>query len=207
VPLVEDSDFFLESLDSDLFPGVSPDVKVHNGFRDAQSDSAYAVLDAVQSTIASTGTSNVAVVGHSLGAAIALIDTLFLSMNLDPGINLRHIGYGLPRVRGYLFLLVFVCVLRGGHQTGNQAFADLVDSTLHSVHINNQKDFVPILPGRFLGFHSPSGEIHIEADGSWVSCPGQDSSGSSPPQSYRRAEVTDDRKQTRNARWASYRMS
>jgi predicted lipase len=97
VPLVEDSDFFLESLDPDLFPGVDSSVKVHNGFKDAQAASSSAVLEAVQSTIASTGTSNVAVVGHSLGAAIALIDTMFLSLNL-PDVNVRHIGYGLPRV-------------------------------------------------------------------------------------------------------------
>lgn len=38
-----------------------------------------------------------------------------------------------------------------------------------------RKDLVPILPGRFLGFHHPSSEIHIQSDdGSFVSCPGQD---------------------------------
>ena len=37
-----------------------------------------------------------------------------------------------------------------------------------------QEDPVPILPGMFLGYHHPSGEIHIENDGSWDSCPGQD---------------------------------
>lgn len=99
VPLIEDSDFFLESLDPDLFPGISDDVKVHNGFKDAQARSAQDVLAAVQQTLDDNGSSNVAVVGHSLGAAIALIDTMFLSMNLDSSVNVRHIGYGLPRVR------------------------------------------------------------------------------------------------------------
>lgn len=34
---------------------------------------------------------------------------------------------------------------------------------------------MPIVPGRFLGFHHPSSEVHIESsDGSFVSCPGQD---------------------------------
>jgi prepilin-type processing-associated H-X9-DG protein len=28
--------------------------------------------------------------------------------------------------------------------------------------------------GRFLGFHHPSGEKHIQASGAWVSCAGQD---------------------------------
>ena len=37
-----------------------------------------------------------------------------------------------------------------------------------------QEDPVPILPGMFLGYHHPSGEIHIQDSGEWDSCPGQD---------------------------------
>lgn len=33
---------------------------------------------------------------------------------------------------------------------------------------------MPILPGRGLGYHHPSGEIHIQDSGDWDSCPGQD---------------------------------
>ena len=77
------------------------------------------------------------------------------------------VGYGTPRV-------------------GNLAFADYVDSldTMDSAgkvavtvtRINNKKDPVPILPGRFLGFTHPSGEVHIQDNSSstWVACPGQD---------------------------------
>lgn len=44
-----------------------------------------------------------------------------------------------------------------------------------STYVDIRKDLVPILPGRFLGFHHPSNEIHIQSsDGSFVSCPGQD---------------------------------
>lgn len=70
------------------------------------------------------------------------------------------VAYGLPRV-------------------GNQAFADYVDQhiTILSggaglVRINNKEDPVPILPGMFLGFHHPSGEIHIQDSGAWDACPG-----------------------------------
>ena len=46
---------------------------------------------------------------------------------------------------------------------------------MHLTHINNKKDPVPIVPGRFLGFHHPSGEVHIDdPSGTWYSCPGQD---------------------------------
>lgn len=67
---------------------------------------------------------------------------------------MRFIGYALPRV-------------------GNQVFANFVDgSGVQVQHINNMEDLVPILPGRFLGYHHPSGEIHIQDSGTWVSCPG-----------------------------------
>lgn len=41
-------------------------------------------------------------------------------------------------------------------------------------HINNEYDEVPIVPGRFLGFAHPHGEIHILSPGNAVSCPGSD---------------------------------
>lgn len=31
---------------------------------------------------------------------------------------------------------------------------------------------MPILPGKFLGYHHPSGEVHIEDSGEWSACPG-----------------------------------
>lgn len=37
-----------------------------------------------------------------------------------------------------------------------------------------QQDLVPIVPGRFLGYHHISGEIHIQDNGAWLACSGQD---------------------------------
>lgn len=88
------------------------------------------------------------------GAAIGLLDAVFLPLHIS-GITTRFVGYGMPRV-------------------GNQEFADYVDSRPISVtHINNKEDIVPILPGRFLGYHHTSGEVHIVDSGSWLSCPGE----------------------------------
>ena len=90
------------------------------------------------------------------GAAIGLLDAVYLPLHI-PNITTRFVGYGLPRV-------------------GNQHFADYVDAqrgTLSVTHINNKKDDVPILPGRFLGFHHPSGEVHIDEAGAWLACPGR----------------------------------
>lgn len=124
------------------------------------SSTATAILTAVEQTLNAHPGSSVTVVGHSLGAAISLLDTVFLQLHLPTSTPLRFVGYGLPRV-------------------GNQAFADYVDqhiTALNSgnglVRINNEEDPVPILPGMFLGFHHPSGEIHIQDSGAWDACPG-----------------------------------
>ncbi len=107
---------------------------------------------------------SVVVTGHSLGAALALLDSVYLPLHLPAGTRVSMVGYGMPRV-------------------GNLAFADYVD-TMHSAdsvtatvtHINNKKDPIPIVPGRFMGFAHPAGEVHIQDDSGslWVSCPGHD---------------------------------
>ncbi|KAI0322823.1 lipase [Amylostereum chailletii] len=144
-------------LDTTLFPGISSSIEVHDGFADSQAKSANDILVAVRSTLSKNSSKSVTVVGHSLGAALGLIDSVFLSLQLGSGVKVTTIGYGLPRV-------------------GNEAFANYVDAHQHVTHISNKKDPVPIIPGRGLGFAHPSGEVHIAVDNSdWNSCPGQDS--------------------------------
>ena len=112
----------------------------------------------------------VTVVGHSLGAALALLDGVFLKCQLDSSINIQVIGYGMPRV-------------------GNQDFANWVDANLAVdgnldglvTRINNKKDPIPILPGKFLGYRHVSGEVHITESGTWESCPGKLFSSLSSP--------------------------
>ncbi|KAN0088313.1 Alpha/Beta hydrolase fold [Tylopilus felleus] len=153
--LVTDADFFLTNLNSTLFPGISSDIEVHSGFADEQALTATDVLAAVQKTMSEYKTTSVTVVGHSLGAAITLLDSVYLSLWLPAGTTFQTVCYGLPRV-------------------GNQAFANYVDANFHLTHINNEEDPIPICPGMFLGFVHPSGEVHIEDSGEWASCPGQD---------------------------------
>jgi hypothetical protein len=52
---------------------------------------------------------------------------------------------------------------------------NFVDSKLRGLvtHVNNREDWIPIVPGMLgVGFHHPSGEIHIQDSGAWIACPG-----------------------------------
>jgi hypothetical protein len=159
LPVVTDLDIVRTSLDPNLFPGVPSSVEVHSGFKDAQAKTATEILAAVQQGMSIYQATSVTSVGHSLGAAISLLDAVYLPLHLPSGTTFNTITYGLPRV-------------------GNQAFAQYVDAHAHLTHINNKEDPIPILPGRFLGFHHPSGEVHIQDSGEWDRCPGQDNTDS-----------------------------
>ncbi|KAF7986533.1 hypothetical protein HWV62_26246 [Athelia sp. TMB] len=160
LPLLTDADIITENLSSSLFPGISTSIEVHSGFAGAQADAATQVLAAVKTAMSKGNTQSVTLTGHSLGAAIALLDSVYLPLHLPSSTTFKTVVYGLPRV-------------------GNQAFANYVDANLHLTHINNLKDPIPIVPGRFLGFVHPSGEVHIESSGEWASCPGQDNTSTS----------------------------
>ncbi|KAF5379498.1 hypothetical protein D9615_006485 [Tricholomella constricta] len=138
LPLLTDADFFLEPLDVGLFPGIDSEMEVHNGFAKAHAEhvllpfinvntTAKDVLASVKTALQQSGFNQVTIVGHSLGAALAVLDGVYLPLNL-PGVNFRTIGYGMPRV-------------------GNQAFAGYVDANVPLTRITNKNDVVPILPG------------------------------------------------------------
>ncbi|KAF9646508.1 alpha/beta-hydrolase [Thelephora ganbajun] len=156
LPLLTDADIILDELSTSLFPGVPSSIRVHDGFANAHANAANTVLSAVITGVNTYGTRSVTTVGHSLGAAISLLDAIFLPLHIS-GLTVTYYGYGLPRV-------------------GNQDFANYVDSQLAGrfTRITNHKDPIPIVPGRFLGFHHPSGEAHIDGAGVWRWCSGQD---------------------------------
>ncbi|KAK1216982.1 hypothetical protein PQX77_020386 [Marasmius sp. AFHP31] len=149
------------SLNSDLFPNISTSIKVHLGFKREHAKTAKDVLQAVKMTMNKFSATDLAVVGHSLGGALALLDSVYLANNLPLTTKVKMVGYGMPRV-------------------GNEAFANYVDKhdmITHS-HVTNKKDPIPVVPGRRLGYHHCHGEIHIKKDDKWVSCPGHDNPSS-----------------------------
>ncbi|KAJ8461787.1 hypothetical protein ONZ45_g18174 [Pleurotus djamor] len=156
VSLLTDANILTDPLDSTLFPGVPSNVWVHDGFRNAHALTATKILAEVKRLLAANNAKKVALVGHSLGGALAELDALYMKLNLPSDIAIKAMTFGTPRV-------------------GNDAFAALIDSKVPDFkRINNEKDLIPIVPGRFLGFAHPHGEVHIVSPGNAVSCPGND---------------------------------
>ncbi|THH14002.1 hypothetical protein EW146_g6281 [Bondarzewia mesenterica] len=144
------------ALDPELFPGVPSGVEVHLGFANEHAMTAKQILAEVQSLMNEHGTNSVTLVGHSLGGALSELECLFMKLNLPSGTAIKGVTYGTPRV-------------------GNPAFASYFDEQVPDfTRINNMKDLIPIVPGRFLGFSHPHGEVHILQPGTAVSCPGDD---------------------------------
>ncbi|KAJ7089807.1 lipase [Mycena belliarum] len=148
VSMLTDVSIAQMALNSALFPDISPGIRVHSGFADEQLKTASSILAAVQTALEK----------YNASGAIALLDSVYLPLHLPAFVKVNTVAYGLPRV-------------------GNQAFADYVDAHLSLIHINNQKDIVPIIPSSipfFVNYRQPAGEIHIQASGEWDSCPGQE---------------------------------
>ncbi|KAH9979970.1 alpha beta-hydrolase [Lactifluus volemus] len=151
-----DMDLVFNYPDPDLFPGVPGDVLVHEGFRDEHNMTAAIILAEVNRLLSVYRSTNVIVTGHSLGGALAELDTLFLQLNLPAGTIVRGVTFGTPRV-------------------GNKPWATFFDSQITSfTRVNNKLDPVTIIPGRLLGYWHPKQELHIQPDGSVVICPGDD---------------------------------
>jgi len=161
--ILNDVQIKLVELNATRFPGADENIRVHDGFQKTFERTADGVLSGVQAALAETGANQVVVTGHSLGAAVAMMDALMLKQNLDPSVAITTTLFGLPR-------------------GGNVAWADFIDATLADTmtHISNQNDPVPTLPPRFLEYQHPAGEVHIRAvstDGEptdIVACGGQE---------------------------------
>jgi predicted lipase len=151
-----DANILMDPVDSSLFPGIPGSVQVHDGFRNEHALTAKTILAEVKRLISAKGATSVTCVGHSLGGALAELDSLYFRLNLPSNIAIKGVTFGTPRV-------------------GNPDWASFFDSKVPDfVRINHGYDLVPIVPGRFLGFSHVHGEIHLLSPTSAVSCPGDD---------------------------------
>ncbi|KAF5386423.1 hypothetical protein D9757_006630 [Collybiopsis confluens] len=169
--ILNDVKLALVDLDTTKFTAATgKGIKVHDGFQETFERTADEILAAVQQGLEENNAKNVLITGHSLGAAVASLDAMFLKGKLDPSIQITTTVFGLPRV-------------------GDQAWADFVDSNdSHTLvkarnsfsFITNQHDPVPRLPPLDFDYVHPSGEFHITSVDSngqatgFVACPGQD---------------------------------
>ncbi|PFH44991.1 hypothetical protein AMATHDRAFT_78106 [Amanita thiersii Skay4041] len=153
--LLTNANILFGDLDPVLFPSLRSDIQTHSGFRDAHARSAKDVLAAVREAIRDSGFKTVAVVGNSLGGALALISSVHLRLWLSKSMVINTVTYGMPRV-------------------GNQEFVDYVNRYRGNTRITNKDDIVPTLPGRSLGYAHADLEVHIVDNNNWVQCDGQD---------------------------------
>ncbi|KAH9953333.1 alpha/beta-hydrolase [Russula dissimulans] len=156
IALLTDLNFNFMAPDPTLFPNVPNDVLLHSGFALEHQKTAPQILEEVKRLMVMHSSSYVVLIGHSLGGALAEIDSLFMKLNLPEGTTVQGATFGKPRV-------------------GNEAWATFFDSKITKfTRVNNKRDPVPTVPGRLLGFRHPHGEIHIKSNGSVVACPGAD---------------------------------
>ncbi|KAJ7246149.1 Alpha/Beta hydrolase protein [Mycena haematopus] len=141
--------------------GTPPGVEVHSGFQTAWVQTSTLILDAVQQLQAQVPDASVLVTGHSLGAAVSLLDAIFLKQQLPSNTSIQVVGFGRPRV-------------------GNQAFADWVDSMFGDKNgfVVSRDDPVPHVPLLDQGFVHASGEIWIKDNTTVLACDGQENPNS-----------------------------
>ncbi|KAG7098662.1 hypothetical protein E1B28_000578 [Marasmius oreades] len=171
--LMTDLNIVKGPLQSALFPGVPSNVRVHYGFQLEHAKTAKQIKEEVLKLMETHNVSEIYTVGHSLGGALALLDGLFLTLQI-PYASIKTVIYGAPRV-------------------GNEAFARFIDQMVPDLtRVNNQRgkntvivdrelayqwplDPIPVLPPRWpLGFKHPEGELHLTGSGSAVYCDGED---------------------------------
>ncbi|CAE6466605.1 unnamed protein product [Rhizoctonia solani] len=150
------TDIALVQLPTDRFPSCPVTTQVHLGFLESHKRSIDPIFETVRVILTEKEATQILTVGHSLGAALAMLDGLYMREHLASSINIRVRTLGGPRV-------------------GNKAFADCFDTKIPDmVRITNKRDPIPILPPVVSGYMHTRGEKHINLKGVWNNCAGQE---------------------------------
>lgn len=68
----------------------------------------FCVIVIIVPSLKAKNASNVIVTGHSLGAAVAVMDSIFLRNNIDKSIPIRTTVFGLPRSGNQAWAYVYL---------------------------------------------------------------------------------------------------
>ncbi|KAG9126436.1 hypothetical protein FRC07_003464 [Ceratobasidium sp. 392] len=156
VPVLRDATFLPVPIDRARFPGAPWGTTVHKGFHDEHALTAAKVLAAVKQVISERRATKVTTVGHSLGGALALLDGLYLRLNLPHTVNVVTRTFGQPRV-------------------GNDVFAQFVDMKVPDLsRVTLKGDIVPVVPPLITLYRHTSGEKHQNSQNVYSNCSGRD---------------------------------
>ncbi|EPQ58491.1 alpha/beta-hydrolase [Gloeophyllum trabeum ATCC 11539] len=174
--ILNDLELLRNPLNSTLFPKAPTEASLHAGFYETFDRTAQSVLSTVSAGLKSKGADNVLIVGHSLGAAIAVLDGMMLKTMLPANVPVQTRVFGLPRM-------------------GNSEWASFVDDTISDAFtfVTNNQDPVPQVPPTILGFKHPSHEVHIQSGNVTVSCNGQENTHCSAGNSLLDSLIADHR--------------
>jgi hypothetical protein len=95
--LAVDADFGQDPLNTTIFSDIPPNTMVHGGFQKAFLRTVEDVRTQVQHGLLTFNSSKVLVTGHSLGAAISVMNGIFLTQLLGPEVEVTTQVFGLPR--------------------------------------------------------------------------------------------------------------
>jgi len=156
---INDGEFALEDVDPSLNNGKVPSgAEIHDGFQKTYLLTNKWVLSQVQSALKSHSPSLILVTGHSLGAALSTLTSVYLELNLQTSVPLQQIGFGQPRV-------------------GNSDWVPYYQSVMgnNQMRVTNYDDIVPHLPPEdYEDYEQPDNEIYITSNGgnTYQLCPG-----------------------------------
>ncbi|KAG8963895.1 hypothetical protein FRC03_002451 [Tulasnella sp. 419] len=173
--------FRQKPLDPNFFPNAPSTARVHSGFQKAFSATARDHLEQIKKYLEGVRVdgdhegeyfvyhpTSVVIVGYSMGAAVALLNALYLREQLPAHISIRTISIGSPMV-------------------GNWDFARWADQLLapiqhNNIRIANKLDIVPRITKyipHYKYFHTGI-EYHVQSDGRWINCGTQENYGEDP---------------------------
>ncbi|KAL7416777.1 Alpha/Beta hydrolase protein [Mrakia frigida] len=148
--------FLPTNFDTKLFPGVPSNVLAHSGWLRTHALTAAPILAAVKKGMTTYNTNKVLVVGHSLGASLGVLESLYLKLQI-PSIQLKSRQFASPRVGTSLFATYFATVVPD------------------HIHVTRGNDPVPHLPPLAFGFEHVAGEVFIKPyTNNFVACSGRE---------------------------------